>query len=344
MAVFGNLGAFGAIKANGSVVTWGDDDCGVNSSAVAPLLTEGVVQVYGNDGAFAAIKANGSVVTWGDDDFGGNSSAVAPLLTEGVVQGVVQVCGTDNAFAAIKANGSVVTWGNPHFGGNSSAVAPLLTEGVVQVCGNDGAFAAIMSNGSVVTWGPDNCGGNSSAVAPLLTEGIVQVCGNRSAFAAIKANGSVVTWGDDDCGGNSSAASHSAFTTDYALTIRTAFDKYYTIPFYRTISIHDAFAEHEANTYNNAYASMFIFVFMWTPALTEEGKPKPPYGHIFAAFMVMSMLGSQVFSILSASRSVEEVGRLAMAAAAACHMIPVFSSDATIRFLSFLGFELCVGV
>ncbi|CAE8732459.1 unnamed protein product [Polarella glacialis] len=77
---------FAAIKANGSVVTWGSSDHGGNSTAVAALLTEGVVQVCGNAGAFAAVMADGSVVTWGHTVSGGNSSAVAPLLTEGVVQ------------------------------------------------------------------------------------------------------------------------------------------------------------------------------------------------------------------------------------------------------------------
>ncbi|CAE8718733.1 unnamed protein product, partial [Polarella glacialis] len=225
------------------VVTWGKAYWGGDSSAVAPLLAEGVVQVRGTGRAFAAIKANGSVVTWGNAFSGGNSSAVAPLLAEGVVQvrgtgrafaaikangsvvtwgdafsggnssavapllaeGVVQICGTGRAFAAIKANGSVVTWGFSGDGGNSSAVATLLAEGVVQVCGNNWAFAAIKEDGSVVTWGKANYGGGSSAVAPLLTEGVVQISGTASAFAAIKANGSVVTWGSADHGGNSSA-------------------------------------------------------------------------------------------------------------------------------------------
>ncbi|CAE8716194.1 unnamed protein product, partial [Polarella glacialis] len=229
--------------ANGDVVTWGRDAFGGNSSAVAGLLREGVVQVSGTCSAFAAIKANGSVVTWGNARHGGDSLVVAPLLTEGVVQvcgihhafaaikangsvvtwgradyggdssavalllaeGVVQVCKTPGAFAAIKANGSVVTWGDAEDGGDSTAVALLLTEGVVQVCGNTGAFAAIKENGSVVTWGRAEDGGDSSAVALLLTEGVVQVCGKPGAFAAIKENGSVVTWGDADYGGNSSA-------------------------------------------------------------------------------------------------------------------------------------------
>ncbi|CAE8596164.1 unnamed protein product, partial [Polarella glacialis] len=190
-----------SLSADGSVVTWGLADYGGNSSAVAPLLTGGVVQVCGTCGAFAAIKANGSVVTWGDADYGGNSSAVAPFLTDGVVQ----ICGTDCAFAAIKADGSVVTWGGRYYGGSSSAVAPRLTDGVVQVCGTCGAFAAIKADGSLVTWGGSDYGGNSSAVAPLLTDGVVQVCGTSGAFAAIKADGSVVTWGMAECGGNSSA-------------------------------------------------------------------------------------------------------------------------------------------
>lgn len=91
-------------------------------------------------------------------------------------------------------------------------------------------------------------------------------------------------------------------------------------------------------------ASMFIFVFMWTPALTEEGAEKPPYGHIFAAFMVMSMMGSQLFSIQLGQRSVEEIGQVVLVASALCHVAPVFTSDATLRYCSFLLFELCVGM
>ncbi|CAE8611440.1 unnamed protein product [Polarella glacialis] len=192
--------AFAAIKADGSVVTWGDARGG-DSSAIAPLLTEGVVQVCLNIRAFAAVKADGSVVTWGDAVCGGDSSSVAPLLMEGVVQ----VFSNNQAFAAIKVDGSLVTWGVATCGGDSSALAPLLTEGIVQVCGNMRAFVAIKADGSAVTWGGSGSGGDSSAVAPLLTEGIVQVCGSSTAFAAIKADGSVVTWGDAGCGGNSSA-------------------------------------------------------------------------------------------------------------------------------------------
>lgn len=91
-------------------------------------------------------------------------------------------------------------------------------------------------------------------------------------------------------------------------------------------------------------ASMFIFVFMWTPALTEEGAAKPEYGHIFAAFMIMAMLGSRIFSLESDRRPIETIGRNTLILAAACHAVPIFSSDVTMRFLSFLVFEMTVGL
>ena len=58
------------------VVTWGDPDCGGNSSKVQPQL-KGVQQIQATARAFAAILVDGSVVTWGDPDCGGDSSAVA---------------------------------------------------------------------------------------------------------------------------------------------------------------------------------------------------------------------------------------------------------------------------
>ena len=57
--------AFAAVKADGSVVTWGRAECGGNSYAVTSELQGGVRHVVGNERAFAAVKEDGSVVTWG---------------------------------------------------------------------------------------------------------------------------------------------------------------------------------------------------------------------------------------------------------------------------------------
>ncbi|CAE8593517.1 unnamed protein product, partial [Polarella glacialis] len=77
---------FAAVKAEGSVITWGASGFGGISSHVEHRLQEGVVQVVVNCSAFAAIKADGSVITWGGSGSGGDSSHVEHHLQEGVVQ------------------------------------------------------------------------------------------------------------------------------------------------------------------------------------------------------------------------------------------------------------------
>ncbi|MCX5958758.1 MAG: hypothetical protein NT053_02570, partial [Cyanobacteria bacterium] len=98
-----NRSSFAALKADGSVVTWGDSSSGGDSSAVASQLSSGVSQIFSSGYAFAALKADGSVVTWGSSGTGGDSSAVASQLSSGVSQ----IFSTDYAFAAVKADGSV---------------------------------------------------------------------------------------------------------------------------------------------------------------------------------------------------------------------------------------------
>ena len=76
--------AFAAILIDGSVVTWGDDDCVGDSRAVQAQLMKDVPQIQACHGALAAILIDGSVVTWGDDDCGGDSRAVQAQLMKDV--------------------------------------------------------------------------------------------------------------------------------------------------------------------------------------------------------------------------------------------------------------------
>jgi uncharacterized repeat protein (TIGR02059 family) len=129
--IFSNGLAFGALRADGSVVTWGDSTYGGNSSAVATALngTIDVVQIFSNTSAFAALRADGSVVTWGDSTRGGDSSAVATAING--TNDVVQISSNTSAFAALRADGSVITWGNSGAGGDSNALAAGLSSNVV---------------------------------------------------------------------------------------------------------------------------------------------------------------------------------------------------------------------
>ncbi|MFN9912665.1 MAG: hypothetical protein ACK53L_08775, partial [Pirellulaceae bacterium] len=140
--IFSTNSSFAALKADGSVVTWGDPNYGGDSSAVARLLSSGVAQIFSTGSAFAALKADGSVVTWGDPATGGDSNALGGLLSSDVTQ----VFSTYYAFAALKVDGSVVTWGDPSNGGDSDAVSGLLTNVV--------AFADVFTDDRLVNEAP----------------------------------------------------------------------------------------------------------------------------------------------------------------------------------------------
>ncbi|MBC74374.1 MAG: hypothetical protein CME64_00005 [Halobacteriovoraceae bacterium] len=112
--------AFAAIRADGSVVTWGDSSYGGDSSSVSSELdgTTAVTSITAASGlfggAFAAIRADGSVVTWGNSTSGGDSSAVSSQL-DGTTA-VTTIYATGSAFAAFRTDGSVVTWGDSSYG------------------------------------------------------------------------------------------------------------------------------------------------------------------------------------------------------------------------------------
>ena len=85
-----NVFAFAALKADGSVVTWGHADYGGSTTTTVPTggtLTGGVTQIFSTYYAFAALKADGSVVTWGLAGFGGRNTTPTPadaILSSGV--------------------------------------------------------------------------------------------------------------------------------------------------------------------------------------------------------------------------------------------------------------------
>lgn len=153
--IYSNQEAFAAVKENGSVVTWGRDYNGGNSSSVAARLTSGVTSISSSRRAFAALKSDGSVVTWGHPDDGGDSSGVASSLASGVAA----VYSNPDSFAALKTDGSVVAWGNPGVGGDCSSVAAQLSSGVISIYSNGAAYAAVKNDGTVVTWGSAEQGG-----------------------------------------------------------------------------------------------------------------------------------------------------------------------------------------
>ncbi|MBU6363251.1 MAG: hypothetical protein KGQ95_03430 [Acidobacteria bacterium] len=217
--VWGSYDAFAALKADGTVVAWGDPTSGGDASSPVGGTLTGIVDVVPNGYAFAAKTGGGGVVVWGDPGGGGDPtcasfSPCAAAPAGSLASGVVDMNSTNEAFAARKADGSVVTWGVPTSGGNSSAPIGGSLTGVRSIAATDKAFAAVKSDGSVVVWGDGDYGGNPTCSPPTvfcspappgsLAGGVVSIVATRQAFAALKSDGSVVAWGAEGYGGNAS--------------------------------------------------------------------------------------------------------------------------------------------
>jgi predicted CoA-binding protein len=221
--VFSSAYAFAALRADGSVVTWGEPNYGGDSSSVADKLDGkiDVVQVFSSNGVFAALREDGALVTWGDSKKGGDSSvykwigppgsAGTQLIKDYSVMNqldgridVVKVFPHRNAFAALRADGSVIIWGDSYYwagwAGSDSRIMEDKLDGtidVIQVKFNY-FFGAIREDGSIITGG--GFGGVSwkglDETAELDgTIDVVQIFSSGGGnFAALRQDGSVVTW------------------------------------------------------------------------------------------------------------------------------------------------------
>lgn len=92
--------------------------------------------------------------------------------------------------------------------------------------------------------------------------------------------------------------------------------------------------------------SMYIFVFMWTPALTAltAGDAKLPFGLIFSTFMVSCMCGSSLFSVLIGKFKGETLGVCVFALSFISMALIAMGTTDTITFVAMLLFEMCVGM
>ena len=104
--------AFAALKADGSVVTWGNSSSGGDCSKVQEQLAADVNLIHSTRYAFAALKADGSVVAWGMAEEGGNIFKVKGHLTTGVQSIYSASKDDDHGFAAVKDCSTIIFWGN----------------------------------------------------------------------------------------------------------------------------------------------------------------------------------------------------------------------------------------
>jgi alpha-tubulin suppressor-like RCC1 family protein len=205
--------AFAVTTRNGSVLSWGEQAHGGNSSGVAADLAANVSYVVGSRYAFSAIKH--PFAAGGGPHEGGSSSTVVTwgtynqVLNEEVGGNIALVANEASFVGLEESTGRVFAFGADHSGGrldeNNDFSAELAAD-VVSVAATASAFAALTADGLVYTWGNLHAGaGVSSATLPALAlRRVIRVAATRSAFAALLSTRAAVTWGSPLSGGDSS--------------------------------------------------------------------------------------------------------------------------------------------
>lgn len=232
-AVGAGNGISAALKADGTVWTWGKNDVGQLGkkssvvSSISPVLAaiSDVTAISVGDAHILAIKSDKSVWAWGKNDSGqlGNNkisnSSIAVQVT-----GLADVTAVRAGFytsAALKSDGTVWAWGKNSFGqlGNGAFVdskIPVQVTGLANVTaiavGMD-HMLALKSDGSVWAWGLNNRGqlgngtytlssipvhvqvSNLGGAATYLTGVAAISCGSNYSLAVIGADKSVRAWG-----------------------------------------------------------------------------------------------------------------------------------------------------
>ncbi|KAH6908372.1 hypothetical protein BKA70DRAFT_1372019 [Coprinopsis sp. MPI-PUGE-AT-0042] len=97
--------------------------------------------------------------------------------------------------------------------------------------------------------------------------------------------------------------------------------------------------------------SMYLFVFLWVPALQESAPPSstPPLGLIFSSFMISMMLGSLLYTTITSCTSSSllvhaRLSSLVCGLGAFALASSLVYKDERQRFWAFCLFEACVGM
>jgi alpha-tubulin suppressor-like RCC1 family protein len=164
-----------ALKADGTVVAWGDDFAG---QVDVPEGLSNVVAVTAGQFHSVALRSDGQVVAWGDNGYG-QTNVPAGL------SGVKAISAGISFTLALRSNGTMTAWGQV------PQNQPALSD-VVAVSAGNGFALALRSNGRVASWGFSSA---SQTNVPAGLSNVVAVSAGWFHCAALKNDGKVVVWG-----------------------------------------------------------------------------------------------------------------------------------------------------
>jgi len=223
-AISAGFGHVIALKADGTVSSWGSDSFGQlgvgrllqSNTPLATSAIPGVVTIASGTQHALALRNDGSAWAWGSNSSGqlGDASTTnrsIPVQVKGLT-GVIAIDAGDYHSVALKNDGSVWTWGMGSRLGNGASTALQTTPvqvsgltGVIAVAAGDSHTIAVKSDGSVWSWGNNDYGQlGDGTVTQRLTPtqvssltGAVSVSAGGKYSVVVKSDGTVWAWGDN---------------------------------------------------------------------------------------------------------------------------------------------------
>jgi hypothetical protein len=227
-----------AVRADGSVVGWGQDEFG---EAHPPDGLQDVVAVDIGAGFSVALQADGSITTWGADDAGqldvpddlGPVTAVAAGGYAGY-RGYGVPAGQCGYGLALRPDGTVVRWGQVKEGFGCEQIdarmdPPSGLSDVVAIAAGARQALALRADGTVVAWGV-GVAGRLDGTPPVEWTDVVAVSSGYGDSLGLRADGTVLSygiWGESGPPRVSDVAAISTSTFDVFLNRDTTLADYH---------------------------------------------------------------------------------------------------------------------
>jgi alpha-tubulin suppressor-like RCC1 family protein len=189
-----------ALKADGTVITWGGNYVPAGLTNIAAIAAE-----WGHSWA---LKRDGTIVGWSSHPTSHDYGQLLPVPDlSNVVAIAVGPGGNGTRGLALRKDSTVGTWGSETT--FHDATPPAGLSNVVGIAAGYNHSLALTKDGTVTGWGFNNAGqatGIPSTNSPSISAGqvtiagqvlsnVVSIASNRGYSLALKKDGTVVTWG-----------------------------------------------------------------------------------------------------------------------------------------------------
>lgn len=168
-----------AIRADGTVVAWGNNNYGQTN---VPAELSNVVAIAAGHSHSLALRADGSVTAWGQNTYGQTDPPPG-------IAGSLDVAAGREFSLVLLTNKSVVAWGRNDFG--QTNLPPDLNN-VGSIAAREAHGLALLANGTVVGWGRNDSG---QASPPAGLSNAVAIAAGSAHSLALLADGTVSAWG-----------------------------------------------------------------------------------------------------------------------------------------------------